>query len=59
MERITQLLAKMVCIQADSREAGISMEEIARKTEAEREPFAAAIRAAFVPVTHTIKIEPE
>jgi hypothetical protein len=42
-----------------SEEARTSMDEIARNTEAEREPLAAAIRAAFVPVTHTIKIQTE
>jgi hypothetical protein len=33
------------------------MEAAAKKTEAERAPLAAAIQAAFVPVTHTICIE--
>mgnify|MGYP003474360435 CR=1 FL=1 len=29
------------------------------KTEAERAPLAAAIKAAFLPVTHTLRITPE
>ena len=41
-----------------SREAKTDMEGIAARTEKEREPLAGAIRAAFVPVTHTIKIAP-
>ena len=41
-----------------SPEAKTDMEGVAARTEREREPLAAAIRAAFVPVTHTIKIEP-
>jgi lysophospholipase L1-like esterase len=40
-----------------SAEAKTDMERVAARTEAEREPLAAAIKAAFVPVTHTIKIE--
>ncbi len=40
-----------------SPEAKTDMEGVAAKTEQEREPLAAAIKAAFVPVTHTIKIE--
>ena len=39
-----------------SPEAKTDMEGVAARTEKEREPLAAAIRAAFVPVTHTIKI---
>jgi lysophospholipase L1-like esterase len=39
-----------------SPEAKTDMEGVAASTEKEREPLAAAIRAAFVPVTHTIKI---
>ncbi|MDB6124068.1 MAG: hypothetical protein JWQ71_3061 [Pedosphaera sp.] len=39
-----------------SPEAKSDMEGTVAKTEAEREPLAAAIKAAFVPVTHTIKI---
>jgi hypothetical protein len=39
-----------------SPEAKTDMEAVAAQTEQEREPLAAAIRAAFVPVTHTIKI---
>ena len=39
-------------------EAKTDMEGVADRTEKEREPLAAAIRAAFVPVTHTIKIAP-
>ncbi|MDD2762661.1 MAG: SGNH/GDSL hydrolase family protein [Opitutaceae bacterium] len=39
-------------------EAGkADMEGTVARTEAERAPLAAAIRAAFVPVTHTIRIE--
>ena len=41
-----------------SPEAKTDMEGVAARTEKEREPLAAAIRAAFVPVTHTIKIAP-
>jgi hypothetical protein len=33
------------------------MEAAAARTELERAPLAAAIKAAFVPVTHTVKIE--
>ena len=40
-----------------SPEAKADMEAVAARTEKEREPLAAAIKAAFVPVTHTIKIE--
>jgi hypothetical protein len=39
-----------------SPEAKTDMEGVSARTEQEREPLAAAIRAAFVPVTHTIKI---
>jgi hypothetical protein len=39
-----------------SPEAKTDMEGVAAQTEKEREPLAAAIKAAFVPVTHTIKI---
>ncbi|MGO8927486.1 MAG: SGNH/GDSL hydrolase family protein [Limisphaerales bacterium] len=39
-----------------SAEAKTNMQGVADRTEKEREPLAAAIRAAFVPVTHTIKI---
>ena len=41
-----------------SLKAKADMEEVAAQTEKEREPLAAAIAAAFVPVTHTIKLEP-
>jgi len=41
-----------------SPEAKTDMEAVAARTEKEREPLAAAIRAAFVPVTHTLKIAP-
>jgi hypothetical protein len=40
-----------------SPEAKTDMEGVAAKTEQERELLAAAIHAAFVPVTHTIRIE--
>ena len=40
-----------------SPEAKADMEAVAAQTEREREPLAAAIRAAFVPVTHTLRIE--
>jgi hypothetical protein len=40
-----------------SPKAKTDMEEVAALTEKEREPMAQAIQAAFVPVTHTIKIE--
>ena len=39
-----------------SPEAKTDMEGVAAQTEKERAPLAAAIRTAFVPVTHTIKI---
>jgi lysophospholipase L1-like esterase len=39
--------------------AKIDMEGVAAETEKERTPLAEAIQNAFVPVTHTIKIEPE
>jgi hypothetical protein len=42
-----------------SPEAKADMEGVAAKTEKEREPLVAAIKAAFVPVTHTIKISAE
>ena len=42
-----------------SPEAKADMEGVAAQTEKEREPLVAAIKAAFVPVTHTIKIEPQ
>ena len=41
-----------------SPEAKADMEGVAAQTEKEREPLAAAIAAACVPVTHTIKIAP-
>jgi lysophospholipase L1-like esterase len=40
-----------------STQAKTDMEGVAAQTEKEREPLAAAINVAFVPVTHTIKIE--
>ena len=40
-----------------SPEAKADMESVAARTETEREPLAAAIHSAFVPVTHTIKVE--
>jgi lysophospholipase L1-like esterase len=40
-----------------SPEAKIDMEGVAARTEQERAPLAEAIKAAFAPVTHTIKIE--
>jgi hypothetical protein len=42
-----------------SSEAKADMEAVAAKTEAERAPLAAAIKAAFAPVTHTIRISAE
>jgi lysophospholipase L1-like esterase len=42
-----------------SPEAKTDMEGVADRTEKEHAPLAAAIRAAFVPVTHTIKIAAE
>lgn len=38
-------------------EGKADMEGTAARTEAEREPLVKAIRAAFVPVTHTIRVE--
>ena len=42
-----------------SPEAKTDMEGVAKKSEEERAPLAAAIKTAFVPVTHTIKITAE
>jgi len=42
-----------------SREAKENMESVVAETEKERELLVSAIKAAFVPVTHTIKIQPE
>jgi lysophospholipase L1-like esterase len=42
-----------------SDEAKTNMEAVVESTERERKPLAAAIREAFVPVTHTIRITPE
>ncbi len=42
-----------------SPEAKADMEAVAARTEAERAPLAQAIKAALVPVTHTIRITPE
>ncbi len=42
-----------------SPEAKADMEAVATQTEKERQPLVAAIKSAFVPVTHTIKIEAE
>lgn len=36
-----------------------NMQTIAAETEKEREPLAAAVKSAFVPVTHTVKIVPQ
>jgi lysophospholipase L1-like esterase len=41
-----------------SPEAKTDMEGVAARTEREREPLATAIKEAFVPVTHLLKIEP-
>ncbi len=40
-----------------SPEASTDMAGVAARTEKEREPLAEAIQAAFVPVTHTIRME--
>ena len=40
-------------------EGKADMAAAVQKTEAERAPLASAIQAAFVPVTHTIRIEPQ
>lgn len=42
-----------------SPEAKADMEAVAAQTEKEREPLVAAIKSAFVPVTHAIKISAE
>jgi hypothetical protein len=42
-----------------SADAKTDMEGVATRTERERAPLAEAIRTAFVPVTHTLKIEAE
>lgn len=41
------------------KNAAADMPNIVKKTEAERSALVAAIRAAFVPVKHTIQIEPQ
>lgn len=40
-----------------SRETKTDMDAIVKKTEAERAPLADAIKTAFVPVKHTLKVE--
>jgi len=40
-------------------EGKADMEKTAASTEAKRQPLADAVAAAFVPVTHTIRIEAE
>jgi hypothetical protein len=42
-----------------SAEAKADMEQVATRTESERAPLADAIRTAFVPVIHTLAIDPE
>lgn len=42
-----------------SPEAKADMEAVVSKSEQERAPLAAAIQAAFVPVTHTLQLSPE
>jgi len=42
-----------------SQAAKEDIEAVAAETEKERTPLADAIKAAFVPVTHTLRIEPE
>jgi hypothetical protein len=42
-----------------SREAKIDMEGTVAKAEQERQPLVAAVKMAFAPVTHVIKIVPE
>jgi hypothetical protein len=42
-----------------SQGAKIDMEGVAAESEKDREPLAEAIHAAFSPVTHTLKIEPQ
>ena len=42
-----------------SEQAKADMEAVVAQTEKEREPLVEAIKAAVVPVTHTLKIEPE
>ena len=41
-----------------SKEAKADFEAAVKRTEVERAPLIAAVQAAFVPVTHTIKVEP-
>lgn len=41
------------------KEGTADLEGTVSRTEAERAPLVAAVQSAFVPVTHTIKIEPE
>ena len=42
-----------------SQQAQTNMQAVVERTEAERAPLEAAIKAAFMPVTHTITIEAE
>jgi hypothetical protein len=42
-----------------SAEAKADMEAVAARTEKEREPLVTAIKTAFVPLTHTLRITPE
>ncbi len=42
-----------------SAEAKQDMQGLVAQTEAERQPLALAVRAAFAPVTHTIRIAPQ
>jgi hypothetical protein len=41
-----------------SKEAQADLAAIVNRTEAERAPLATNLQTAFVPVTHTLKIEP-
>jgi hypothetical protein len=42
-----------------SEQAKTDMEGVAAQTEQERAPLAEALKTTFVPVTHTLKIEPQ
>ena len=50
---------KQIKQQFRSPEAKADMEAVVARTEAERAPLVAAMKAAFVPVTHTIRVEAE
>ena len=50
---------KQIKEQFRSSQAKTNLDAVVARTEQERAPLAAAVQSAFVPVTHTIRIEPE